>query len=200
MHLAAVGRWHAEVEIDDAAGSRIAAGARVSLADRAGVSLAGAVVDVATANGRTHVEIVGGSGGLSRTLPARHYLSTPWATIARDMVADAGEALDPSSTLTGTPARFTRAAVVGTTALASLPFSWRVTPAGLVRIGEVGYPADTGALRALDYDRDRRVTTCAVDGLEILPRTTRGAVRVSQVRYMIDTKARALVWETEAEA
>ncbi len=200
MHIAAAGRWHAEVEIDDAAGARVLVGARVSLADRAGVVLGGSAVDVVTANGRTHVELVGGSGGLSRVLTARHYLSTPWATIARDMVADAGEALDPASVLTGTPARFTRAAVVGTTALAALPFTWRVTPAGLVRIGEVGYPADTGALRALDYDRDRRVTTCAVDGLDILPRTTRGAVRVSQVRYMIDTKARALVWEAEAEA
>lgn len=198
MCLAAVGRWHAEVEIDDAAGARFAVGGRVSLADRLGVALAGAVVDVATANGRTHVELVGGSGGLSRTLTARHYLSTPWATIARDIVSDAGEALDPTSVLAGTAVRWTRATVAGTTALSALPFAWRVTPGGLVHVGATVYAADSGELRALDYDRDRRVTTCAVDGLDILPRTTRGAVRVEQVRYLIDTKARALVWEAEA--
>jgi hypothetical protein len=195
--LVAVGRWHAELELDDAAGARFAVGVRVTLADRFGVALGASVVDIATANGRSHVELVGGSGGLTRTLGARHYLSTPWSTIARDVVTDAGETLDPASVTPGTAVRWTRAATMGLGALGALPWAWRVTPAGLVHVGATAYAADSGALPALGYDRDRRVTTCAVDGLSILPRTTRGAVRVEQVRYLVDATARALVWEAE---
>lgn len=156
--------------------------------------------------GRSRYEVVGGAGGLSKTLPARGYVQGPVPLRLGDLIADligeANEKLAPGviSQLLDTPytlARWTRAEGPATTALALLcrrfGLCWRVLADGTVWVGVLEYPQDaiTAGIDPVNAavdpgdDGQQRVITLAPDAASLRPATTIFDRKVVRLVYVV---------------
>lgn len=150
LEVPAEGRWHAEVRMvaDPGRGEAL-------LRFEDGTAYRGVIRTVTPDKGLWRVAVVGGRGGLSRSLPPRYYQGIPLATVLRDLLNEAGEQAEvkaPEIML-----RWVRPATTAQQALrqalAGFPgLSWWVRPDGVVEVGPVqerNYPEPLIALEAL---------------------------------------------------
>jgi hypothetical protein len=202
--LPRVGAWHALVELD--AAEAPAPGASAALAGER-LALAGTVRDAGTdpATGRATARVVGGAGGLARTVAARQYRAAPLRVLLTDLARDAGEALDAASdpaTLASTPPLWTRAEGAAGDALAAMlapvGASWRMTRGGALWVGREAWapatlPADAEALGDDPTELTSEYRAAAPFAPE--PGTTISGRRVSRVSVTITPDAtRVRVW------
>lgn len=194
-----IGNWTADVVLDaDTAPSGAATLAIGAVAFVGSVRRAGAF------SGRASVRIVGGTGGLTRTVAAKAYRGAPLAIVRDDVLHEAGDTSDPTgaSLLDLVPSHWQRmrgtagAALLGVAAHASLVL--RVGRSGLVFIG-----ADTFPAVAIDHQLieersdDGRVVIALGNGVDPLvrPAVTFRSRRVEHVVTRIESDAmRQEVW------
>lgn len=142
LALPRVGAWVADVELDSEDGLT----GSCSLEDGAGNVFLGTVRPPSGVQvGRTLARIVGGKGGLSRQLSVRHYLSISARQVVGDLLAEAGETLDPYSdplatqldswSKPGPPDPSSTAGAALSVLCGTLGLIWRVLPNGNVWIG-----------------------------------------------------------------
>jgi hypothetical protein len=85
-----------------------------------------------------------GAGRMAKNLPSRYYEGIPAATVARDLLTEAGEAIE-SIDLPGTLPRYVRRAAPAHEQLAALLAGtgriWRVMPNGKIWIGVDSFPS-----------------------------------------------------------
>lgn len=203
-----IGPWHAEVRLDADAppsgavtlswGNGAASWQGSVLPARAGVYAEG---------GPVQVWLVGGAGGLTRTVPGESFRNaTPRAILSR-ILADAGERLSgtsPGAVLDQNLPRWSRAAgpagaQVGRLCEA-LGVPWRVLPDGTVYVGPTPSPA-------LDLGKDGAVTrrlpaAAAVEVSVATPWTlavgaTLDGVPIEQiVHHLSPERIRSTLWRT----
>lgn len=150
------GNWVARVEFgDDAApvvGSAILTLQRDG--DAGSDTFTGFVRYGGSWQGRSEVQMVGGAGGLLTELPPRHYAPRTHRIdamlLVEHIVRDAGEVLDPSSSVDGAVVgQWTRLASTARRALSllcdRLDLQWRVLDTGAIWIGDDAHPVATDA-------------------------------------------------------
>jgi hypothetical protein len=132
------GAWTAQVEL---AGAPSLSGT-VFLSDPVGMAMQAQIVSGGRVSARSRYFIVGGRGGLSKRLPAKHYRSAKAGKVLRDICAASGEILasDISAAYTGATLQFwTRAECTAGAALSQVADEigaiWRVRADGTVWVG-----------------------------------------------------------------
>lgn len=152
-----VGVWVAEVELGTgealpAVGDRVRL--EVLAADGPGVAYSGTVRDAGEHEGRAQLFIVGGAGGLGRTVAARPYANGETAyNLFADVLRDAGEAMaasvDAAALRAASVQTWLRAEGTGATALQRIGehfgLHWRVLADGTVWMGAEAWPAYSGS-------------------------------------------------------
>lgn len=198
------GAWTADLEVDaDAAPS-----GRVTLSG-AGVSLVGTVVQSQSWNDRQRCRVVGGAGGMTKTLGATFYRSVTLRSIVTAILASAGEALSPSSSTSvlsrSVPVwvrlRGPAASLLDQVLAAWAPTAiWRVLPDGTVWIGEPAWTTATTATVTQDNRGDEEVAELAGEDLTLDAGTTTQGRKVGLVRYFIapDSVRGEVFWAGEA--
>lgn len=161
VFLPLAGVWAADLDVDT---DDELAGAVTIEVDGA-VAFRGTVLDGGVTHGLWRGRIVGGAGGLRRTLPALAYLDATRADVVRDALAEAGEALSATAgPISAAVARFHRAEGAAARAIDAtadaLGYGWRVLADGTVWLGAETWPdAPAADVTVLDTDpRERRFT------------------------------------------
>lgn len=148
--------------------------------------------------GRVHVELVAGTGGLASPAAPLHFSASPTPipalTLIAAIVSSAGEQLADGIGLTGrTAARWTR--VAGETwgqALGRVAdrygLAWRFLDTGVIWIGEEAWPAVGASLAPtlLDDELRARVLHVAFDAATARPGTVIHGRRITRVTYWAD--------------
>lgn len=154
------GAWHADLwlDADTAPSGAVALSWADSEATWQGTVVRGGVV---TEGGPAAVRLVGGAGGLGKTLPGASYRNVSPRVIAGQILTAAGEILSgtsPSATLSPLWARWSRQAGAAGAQVAALAAAlgalWRVLPDGTVYLGP-----DPGGV--LTLGKDQQVTARA---------------------------------------
>jgi hypothetical protein len=157
VHRPLVGAWHADLVVD----AEVAPTGAVTLAIADGaLTLAGTVVRSGVDDGRLHVRVVGGAGGLGRELAARWYRQITLRSILVDTLTAVGERLSAASdgtVLARTVASWARCrATAGRTldaAVSAVPGAvWRVLADGTVWVGAPTWPTSLVDVVVLDED------------------------------------------------
>jgi hypothetical protein len=195
-----VGAWTADVACD---ATTLLSGS-VSLVN-GGLSLRGFVLRGGSSQGVQKVRLVGGNGGLSRTLIPQGYQLVTMGQVASQLLSSVGESLSPKSTPAATQAAlpaWIRAAQTAGTALTALADAagavWRVLPDGSIFLGMDTYPVTTPPFTlALSHDPQLGRTVYGVESLSILPATTLDGRRVSCVEHICseDGLRSVVYWE-----
>jgi len=175
VQIPAWGAWWADVDLSDDA---VLSGAVTLLVGDAEFS--GTIVSGGVSDGRAAYRVVGGAGGLGRTLPARGYHDADGvrvSTVVGDLASEAGESIVGASSARRGP-HYARPAQAACVTLAELaPQSWYVASDGVVHVGarpEVAYAGDAPRVRvdssggvidfAVDSDVPTFVPGLVVDG------------------------------------
>lgn len=166
-----------------------------------GLSLAGTTFAGGAFGGRTVARLVGGAGQLATVIPGQHFQQgATGRLIAESIVTAAGEQLDPDSTGVDAPLSawcyFKGSASKALDQLAQvLGCSWWVTPAGLVRLRVLEWPADDpDGAQVLDRRDDLRRLVVALLDSPVLPGTTYQGQQVLAVDHELSaTRWRASV-------
>lgn len=156
--LPRVGCWHAELEIDTDQASDLSGAAALSVADGA-VFWVGSVFRGGVFAGRGKALLVGGTGGLKKTLPAKFYRGAPLRLPLGDALLEAGEVLSPTAdpaTLGMLLQNWTRreqSACLTVQELADVVgVPWRVLADGSLWIGPETWPAYTDDFEVVGED------------------------------------------------
>lgn len=200
MGIPASGNWTATIDVDT---DRKLAGA-VVLEDE-GITYRGAVVTADVYAFQARADIVGGAGGLRRAVPVQHYVGVAARTVVAELLAAAGERLDPSSTaslLATQLAYWTRAGDSAAEALQvlcdELGARWRVLPNGAVWVGRDAWPRAAKSLEPVELDRDSAARTIllAPDAIVLRPGVTLRGDRIGRVEHEIpaDGPLRTTAW------
>jgi hypothetical protein len=162
--------------------------------DGATQSFTGAVLRTGVLAGSCRLEAVGGTGGLVEDVGARSYRNATARTVFEEVLAEAGETFDATSTrsvMTTALPYWTRAAGRGTTALWTLADAlgakWRVQPAGAVWMGVDSWPeAPEFEYVELDRELSSETVLIAPDQLDILPgMQLKNGDRVGRIVYTV---------------
>lgn len=192
-----VGSWTARVETELAA-ELVNGPARLRLEDR---SFAGTIVDVSTFHGRTGALLVGGAGGLSKTLPARHWMGpfpvldlplSEWLldsgeTLAADVDRSSGDVISwtrPRGIASGLLEDILRELdAQGAFSDGAAHTSWRIRADGTLWLGVEPWPSlpATAAIEVLEEDPVASRAIVADGGLALAPGVTWNNRRVVQV-------------------
>jgi hypothetical protein len=200
LTMPGVGNWVAHLELGE---TTTPAGAVTILFAReadAPVTFSGTVDHGDTWQGRQKLVVFGGAGGLLTPLPFREYLAgaapVPAAQLLTDVLAVAGEQLDPATGTTGLTGlgvpRWTRAAgLEGSRALGRIArrwgLGWRVLDSGAIWMGADTYPTVPDALVTFleDRDGDAIIDWAAPNAAVLRPRTTVLGKRIERVTYTV---------------
>ena len=189
LHIPERGVWVADLSVD----TDTAPAERVQLTVGE-TTWEGAILYGGVAEGRWSGRVVGGRGRLSRVVPARYYQRLQARPIAEAMAREAGEELAPDAPgLGGYLQTWARAEGSLATALGlllgHLGLSWRATPTGTLTTAP--WPSAEVGDNATELVTDplARVTTFAVEGLDLLPGMTTNGRTVRGVTYALDGPA-----------
>lgn len=183
------GAWSADLEVDaDAAptGTLTLSGASLSLV--------GTVVTSQSWNDRQRCRIVGGKGGMTRTLGPAWFRATTLRTVVQATLAAAGESLSPTSDASTLALPVAAWARLRSTAAASLetllavyaPAAlWRVLPDGTIYVGPVTWPTVTSSAVVQDNRGDEDVADLAGEDLSLDAGVTVSGRRVGLARHRI---------------
>ena len=202
LSLPRVGRGVGSLVLGDSEGP--APGAAVTLKWESGETLACTCVVAQKVRGWWSLSIVLGAGRLSRVLPSRYYEGIPAATVARDILSEAGEAIGEID-LPGILTRYVRregAAYQQLSALlAGTDRTWRIRPNGKVWIGLDSYPQEGPVEVVRAHSEAQRYTLGLSPSL--LPGVTlsghvdgeeRPLGRVERVAHRVGKQLRTEVW------
>lgn len=196
------GPWHADVELD----GEVTLSGRVTISVD-GYTFVGAVVTQGSFAGRTQAWIVGGSGGLSKTVDAQHYSNTPVLTVIRDILSACGESLDASSVIPST--RFghweresTKASHALVAAADRAGLAWRTLDNGKIWVGVDTWAVTKTAASVLDEDWDTSCLTLAADEFAELAKVQPGATfdghKLKQVTHLVTRGSMRTIASTES--
>lgn len=183
------GCWFAQVEL---VAEEVAPGTKAKLASFDGkLELAGTVLRGKMVADRYTALVVGGAGGLEKTVTKQAYHSAPAQIVASGICSEVGETLAPSAALATILPSWTRPAGTARAALDSLAtrlgVPWRINAAGLVDFSESLYlPADDETAVELDRDDARGVLTLGVEVPRLLPGTTIRDVKARTVVHVLE--------------
>lgn len=195
--MALTGTWTAYCQ----ASSDTALTGRVVL-DDGGIQFRGTARIGGVHGNRARVLVVGGAGGFSTVLSAKHHRSTPARAIVEDILREAGEtlSLDSDSTVLATLLPFwTRTTGAAGRLLSSLIVdelgaNWRVRRDGTVWVGRDSYAEQTLDHVLEAYDPSERLAVIATDRAELLPGVTFMGQQVRRVAHLIAERSRSEVW------
>lgn len=198
--LPVVGAWTADLEVDAETVDGLSGPASLVLGS---LTLAGAPIRLGSFAGRTSVRLVGGAGGLGRTLEPKGYRNATLLLVLQDIARDAGEVLAPTTdtaALASIARGWTRARESAGLALARVAaaagLAWRVLPDGTVQVANETWAATLladGVL--LDESPELGRSVFGVDSPSLLPGVTVGGRRVSRVEHCVGPNAlRTRVW------
>jgi len=202
LTLPLVGAWVAELEVDMSEADDPPTG-QVSIADDGG-SYNATVVRSGILAHSARLDVVGGRGGLSQAVAARSYRDVSARDVAADILAQVGEALDPSSTpaVLGTKLPYWtvtagRAGAALSALCDALSARWRVLPNGHIWIGVESWP--NAERDAVELDRDDAagaVFTAPEDLAVLAPGTVLASRNVGRVEYLVSRERplRATYW------
>jgi hypothetical protein len=206
------GTWVSDLTIDPASSSAQipAVGNQMSIAiGENGFSLQGTILRINNAFETVFVRLVGGGGGLYRTVAAKSYQSATFGQVLNDLLNQVGESLS-----TMTPAAITNISlpfwtvpvspmfqamanlILVARVMTSTEVNWRVLPDGTVFVGVEAWPQSSMAsfdlyswppneLKATIFSVDPRVT----------PGQTWQSGQVSNVEHVINPeKIRSTIW------
>lgn len=189
------GAWTLDVETDSAQDLT----GRVTFV-AGGTTWRGTVVRGGVETGWWSGRVIGGAGGLRRSLPARAYRSVPARVIAQGIVSEAGEALAASGDLDTILTSWTRPGIEAAQLLkllvGYLGLGWRVQPDGAVWVGAESWALYAGEFEELLREPPRGLVELALDTPTLLPGMTLDvdADFVSSVVYTFGEEMRAQVW------
>lgn len=204
ISLPRVGRGVADLVLVSDSGPRT--GDAVELVWQTGEKFRMACVFAERSRGWWRMRCEMGAGGLGRVLPSRYYEGIPAATVARDILTEAGEKPGDID-LPGVLPRYVRRAAPAYQQLAALLEGtgriWRVTPEGEVWIGVDTFPP-TQPYEVLQARREMRAYVLGL-APELLPGLAlRGYVdrqdepealgRVDRVVHRVGRELRTEVW------
>lgn len=197
-----VGLWTADVELDTATPPAIGDSVTLELVAASGdtIGYRGVVrlSDAYTAelSARARIFVVGGAGGLGKTVAAQHYNTTPTARLlVEDVLQAAGEALsstvDAALLQTTTIASWMRVEATGAAALgriaAAFGWTWRVLPDGTIWVGVESWREHTGPA---PYDHGggdgASLVSTLSDGELLVPGVTLQGRQVWRVVHRVD--------------
>lgn len=183
------GSWTADLELDaDAAPS-----GRVTLTG-AGLSLVGTVVQAQSWNDRQRCRVVGGAGGMTKTLGPAFYRGVTLRAVVSALLTTAGEALSATSDASilsrSVPVwvrlRGTAASSLDRVLAAFAPTAiWRHLPDGTVWIGATAWKTVTTTTVVQDNRGDEDVADLAGEDLSLDAGTTTQGRRVGLVRHYV---------------
>ncbi|MDW8269354.1 MAG: hypothetical protein RMN24_09325 [Anaerolineae bacterium] len=202
LSLPRVGRGVASVILGRDTGP--SGGESVTLEWQDGTTLACTCVVGQKAQGWWQMGLVLGAGKLSRGLPSRYYEGIPAATVAKDIVSEAGEKagqIDLPGTLTRYVRREGPAYQQLSALLAGTDRAWRIQPDGKVWIGLDGYPQEGPVDVVKAHPQTRRYTLgLSPDlqpGVSLLGRLDgeeRPLGKVDRVAHRVGKELRTEVW------
>ena len=193
------GLWTAALEVD----SDVPWSGVVSLqCGDATLALTGFVESGAVVHGRYLVRLVGGHGGLAKTVQAKPYQGPPFLLPLKDLLSDCEETL--SSTVlqddwNGVQAHWLRMSERASHALDAIckaaGANWRALPDGTIWAGVETWPAFSGTCTIMsEAPQFRRLEVSAEDAL-VLPGVTANGQRISRVQHSIEkSKFRTTCW------
>lgn len=202
LTMPAVGTWtlSAELATDDVISGAIKV-------ENENVSLSGYVLPgrSGVVAGVCMIEAIGGKGGLVKALEARSYQSAKAREVIGDLMASAGESLDPGTArgvLDYQLAYWTRAGGRAGTALTvlaeALGARWRVRSSGGIWIGAEAWPKVAEDYGALELDRDHAAGSVllAPDTIALAPGVLLEGERVGRVEHSVgrDSELRTVFW------
>jgi hypothetical protein len=207
LSLHRTGAWRARLEVD---GSELVSGA-VTVVAEGGARFRGVVTAAGDAGERIDLEVWGGAGGLTRSVPPQFYRGAPLRLPLGDVLRAAGETLSPRSdrgALEVLLPRWALAATTGTAALDALVATvagatWRVLADGTVWVGRETWPAV-----AVEHDllseapaRDQVVIGATHLPTALVPGVTFLGRRVSVVHHVLepDSLRTTVLFESAAE-
>jgi hypothetical protein len=197
------GAWVADLELD----AETAPTGALTI-EQGALRFVGTVIRSGVIGGRAHVRMVGGAGGLRKTVPAQSYQKVPLRIPLRSALADVGETLSlsvSSGLLDKQLDHWTRAEGPAGTAVARIldevGASWRVLADGTVWAGEETWPTQRVAAEPLDPDPVLGTFTIAPDVFDLRPGVTFLGRKVSRVEHSAENgKLRTVYWvEQEGE-
>lgn len=195
-----VGVWTLDLTVDPGEdGTGLTGAVAVTLGDLtlSGTVVAGEVLPEGVWTGR----VVGGAGGLGRTVPALALRACTLADVLGQTLTDAGEVLDGASGDLARPvARWQRVEAPASRTVADVAraagLDWRVTPAGAVWLGTDTWPTVTPSEVTLVrvHPITQAVTVAGDAAVTIAPGTTLALdgwspVRVGAVEVTVDVDA-----------
>lgn len=185
--LPRVGAWHATLRVD----AETAPTGRVSI-DLDGTTYSGTIVRSGIRWGAVEVRVVGGAGGLSRSVPARYYRDVPARIVATDLIRGAGETLATSADPAALGTMLSTWTVAGGSAadalrhlLTTLNTSWRVLPDGTIWIGAETWPTQRLDHEVVDVSPAEGWSEVWSERLSLMPGVTLDGQRVSYVEHHI---------------
>ena len=200
------GAWTAELTVDSEEAPEGAVVLEVASGDDT-VQLHGFAKRRGVFQLKSRVLLVGGAGGLSSALEARYYTDTTARTVVEDLLRDAGEELDDSSSsdVLGTQlAAWTRRAGPAGRLLEdvarSVGFVWRVLQNGKVWVGVETWPDVELEADVMREDHASGVVVISASALPlgIVPGCTWDSRRVASVDHELGQRARSTLYLADA--
>jgi hypothetical protein len=164
--LPGYGMWWADVDLVE--GEDLAKGTPVELA-LAGVTCAGTVVDGGVTSGKGAYRVVGGRGGLGRTLKRKPYLDdggVKVSKVATDLATEAGETIGTLPTTRMGPHYARREGPAYLTLNQLAPRAWYVDFAGVIHLGTRPVTTYGGDAVRTNVDPRAGVIELAAESLE----------------------------------
>lgn len=204
------GRLVADLSLGTSGGPPVQPGDRVTLAFQTGVEYACAVERAAPRGGFSQVRVVGGTGGLSRSIPARYYEGIQAEQVVRDLLTECGETVGDIN-LPGTLTRWVRPEGLAHESLTALllrypGFTWRAGAGGRVSVGPETWPERREALPVTEIHPAAGVFTVPVApdlAPGMLVAFQRGGEiirkRVTRVEHRVGTTLQTLVFTGDGQ-
>lgn len=193
--FAAWGVWYVDVTIDSS--EPLTGSVELELND---LRLNGTVLSGGAFAGRAMARIVGGAGGISRTVAARGYANDAGvkvSTIVRDVADECGEAFVAPSSSTSVGNAFARPEVPGGRVLELVaPRAWYMGEDGQLRLGRRAARALPASASVLSRDEATGVATIAGEELaSLLPGLTIDGSEAVDIEHDISPgKTRTRAW------
>jgi hypothetical protein len=174
----------------------------------AGTEFSGIVVRSGVLNGSCLIEAVGGKGGLAKPLPARSYHGVTVRTVLGDILAEAGEVLDASSSAAVLRLNlpfWTRDNESASWAISTLAeqvgANWRTLPSGAIWFGTETWGKAPASFDAIEMDADDASGFILIapdnpNALNLRPGQTWEGHRVGRIEYHMGREApmRGTIW------
>lgn len=201
VRIPRLGPWQADIEMPAGVGTSGRATIRVGTVmtligtfERAGLDR----------RGRARARVVGGSGGLNKTVAPKSYLNVPLRIPVTDVLTDAGETLsataDAQVLALQLPA-WSRMSQTARISLAALVMAggatWRVLLDGTVWVGTETWPTSTMVADAISYEPEMSRRTVATLSPTILPCQVFQGERIAVVQHIISPDSIRTVLHTE---